>query len=1036
MSVRYLEIADFHYNPARKAECVSAFNQIIAASNDVDFLVFAGDLFDLPIYANDDLNTLIDLFKQIKKPVCGVCGTQGHEVRSMYRALIESVGFVLMEPAVEYGYKDGKIIKTDNKIIPDVLIYGLDEINKKSVIASHPELKPNEVNPYINNLLKKLITEDIAVKRSRLPDVPAVLVVHGNVSDAVDRNAEKNEALKRADIVIKTEWIKEADITRTAAGHIHQYIKFEKINGGYGGSPAWNWNSTGFIPCFNNVALSNEHIDVIRIPYGTPERRKIYAPLKKYERFIAYWLEYDGDLSLNPALNGAHEWSRMTLPEVEKNTRRVNVEEVENKTLAEIAEIFDKNITESQKAKLTEAEKARTTGDRLSRSVRVEEVEVENCVLFHGKTLKLDLNNISGLVQIVGANGSGKSSVLSFCTPYPVLVGKDTESGRTSAIKDFFADETGKIRKKITVNGVSHEHIIILTKGKCECFLNINGRPALEKTNFDEFMARCEKEYGALNDYITTSFYVQPLQGKTESGLMTASQTTVRDIVQNIAGINREEEKQYCLSRVSELESKVKEVQTRIDILSEDKNIISDLQKKLPEAEYDRKNSSDNVIKLEAELKTVESILATKKALKDENDKKAAEKENLKVTICKKFNEKTSAENEIKELPNLRAQRDNIAEQSKRYNEYLEQYSKWQANESEKQNILNIVNNKKKDYEYNLSVKASLEREMELYNKPCPKCGHICEDNQSRINALKEKIKTLDVTEPDLDDLRRAYGALNGVARPAPVERPESIDRINTAISILEEKEKSIISLEAEIKTLGERERALTVEVIDISVEQSKVDDINNRLSLERITKDMAEKTYLQLEAQIKAADENIKEAERLEAENKTDMLELDDWKYCAEILRPNKIPAMELDAVLDTIDRKATDNLRGYRNGRYIVMTETQKEGRKSVVDKFDIKIFDTQTGEAKSFKNYSVGEKSFMLGAYNNALLDIRKGKNNIDYFPVISDEQDAFIDKENRAEFYKMNENKDMLVVSHSPDIENFIFNKIKINDVLGA
>ena len=114
--------------------------------------------------------------------------------------------------------------------------------------------------------------------------------------------------------------------------------------------------------------------------------------------------------------------------------------------------------------------------------------------------------------------------------------------------------------------------------------------------------------------------------------------------------------------------------------------------------------------------------------------------------------------------------------------------------------------------------------------------------------------------------------------------------------------------------------------------------------------------------------------------------------------------------------------------------MTETQKEGKKSVVDKFDIKIFDTQTGEAKSFKNYSVGEKSFMLGAYNNALLDIRKGKNNIDYFPVISDEQDAFIDKNNRAEFYKMNENKDMLVVSHSPDIENYIENKIKIIDIL--
>ena len=65
------------------------------------------------------------------------------------------------------------------------------------------------------------------------------------------------KALKRSDIIIKTEWIKEAEINRTSAGHIHQYIEFEKINGGYGGSPAWNWNSTGFLPCFNLVTFED-----------------------------------------------------------------------------------------------------------------------------------------------------------------------------------------------------------------------------------------------------------------------------------------------------------------------------------------------------------------------------------------------------------------------------------------------------------------------------------------------------------------------------------------------------------------------------------------------------------------------------------------------------------------------------------------------------------------------------------------------------------------------------------------------------------
>ena len=302
------------------------------------------------------------------------------------------------------------------------------------------------------------------------------------------------------------------------------------------------------------------------------------------------------------------------------------------------------------------------------------------------------------------------------------------------------------------------------------------------------------------------------------------------------------------------------------------------------------------------------------------------------------------------------------------------------------------------------------------------------------IDDINAKIKALDLNEPNLDELRKQYGALNIYKAPEQVARPESLEIINASISTLEMQEKNIISLDAEIKALQDREQSITVEVIDITAEENTLHDLENKFRIAKMMSEEAEKEYNKLVAEIDAAEKNFKEAERLSNDIKADIDNLEDWKYCADILRPNKIPAMELDAVLDTIDRKATDNLKGYRNGRYIVMTETQKEGKKSVVDKFDIKIFDTQTGEAKSFKNYSVGEKSFMLGAYNNALLDIRKGKNNIDYFPVISDEQDAFIDKNNRAEFYKMNETKDMLVVSHSPDIENYIENKIKIVDIL--
>lgn len=1030
--MKYLEIADFHYNPNRKAECITAFNNIIKASEDVDFLVFAGDLFDLPIYANDDLNVLIDLFKQVKKPCCGVCGTQGHEVRSMYKALILSTGFVLLEPAKEYGYTNGEIIPTNNTVIPEVLIYGLDEVNKKSVMALHPELKPSEVTGYCCSLLEKTIKETIAAKRSRLPDTPAVLVLHGNVSESIDRVSEKIEALKRADIVIKTDWIKEADITRTSCGHIHQYIEFDKINGGYGGSPAWNWNSIGFIPSFNLVDLTNN--SVTRIPYGTPKREKITEPLDKYDSNIAYWLEYDGELDLNPALNGGHEWSRMTIPEKEKTSRRIDVAEVENKKLSEIAEIFDKNITESQKQKLDEAEKSKTTENRLSRSVRVEKVEVENCILFHGKTLKIDLNNINGLVQLVGRNGSGKSSVLGFCTPYPCLVGKDTESGRISAIKDFFENETGKIRKLITVNGTEHEHIIMLNKGKCEFFVNIKGRSVLEKSNFDEMFNWCEKEYGNISDYITTSFYIQPLQCKTESGLMTASQTTIRDIVQNIAGINRESEKQYCLDRVSEIEEKTKNTKLKIELTEERLKDFDKIKEKEKEMKILLDKSKEESESLQNLYTEKNNALQKRKAEKEENDKKIALSGELKIDICKKTSESHNIKESLADINDLKARKENLDKETALYNDYLKKYASWSKAEAEKQRILNAVNQLKSEHENALKQKSLYEKEMELYNKPCPNCGYICDDNKKHIEELKVKIAALNIAEPDLSELRKEYAAYMNIVKPVEVKEPESVESLNVALSMHEEDEKKLIALESEIKSLEKQLSEIKISNIDLSDEENEVLKLENDLKLKRMEVDVNNSSYAETQAQVKTLENDKTEILRLKEGVKASDKELVDWKYCADVLKANKIPAMELDAVLDTIDRTATANLKGYRNGRYLVMTETQKEGKKSVIDKFDITIMDCESGITKSFKNFSVGEKSFILGAYNNALLDIRKGKNNIDYYPVISDEQDAFIDKNDRSEFYKMNETKNILVVSHSSDIENFIENKINMSDVL--
>jgi len=165
----------------------------------------------------------------------------------------------------------------------------------------------------------------------------------------------------------------------------------------------------------------------------------------------------------------------------------------------------------------------------------------------------------------------------------------------------------------------------------------------------------------------------------------------------------------------------------------------------------------------------------------------------------------------------------------------------------------------------------------------------------------------------------------------------------------------------------------------------------------------------------------------------------LADWKYLSDILSSSKLPAMELDAVLDTIDAEATKQIVPYRDGRYMYRTLTQQDGKSSVIDKFDIIVHDGETGEDKSLLKYSVGEKSFLQDSYVKALVKIRTARTKTSYSPIISDEADSFIEIPQIPAYYEMQKNyyggdSRVLVVSHSPDAGNYIQNHIDMEEIV--
>ncbi|MFA5659541.1 MAG: hypothetical protein WC900_09700, partial [Oscillospiraceae bacterium] len=106
------------------------------------------------------------------------------------------------------------------------------------------------------------------------------------------------------------------------------------------------------------------------------------------------------------------------------------------------------DITDAQVKKLAEAERKTPKPPSVALDVRVSSVVVTGCTMLGGGTVTLNIDELpEGLNQITGANGSGKSSLLGFCSPYPCFIGKDTDSGRQSAIKDFFKMPESGIQK-------------------------------------------------------------------------------------------------------------------------------------------------------------------------------------------------------------------------------------------------------------------------------------------------------------------------------------------------------------------------------------------------------------------------------------------------------------------------------------------------------------------------------------------------------------------------------------------------------------
>ena len=1146
--LRYLEVPDFHFSPSWADISVKVGKNVrkTAKENHVDFISLPGDLHNAPIMATDHgginiLRKIVASWLEVC-PVIAIEGTKSHDGTGCYGPL-EDMGVVVLRPAHSYGliseYGNKKIIDITNGFDGDIscVIFGVPELDKKNIVAREENLSTEEANIKVRQYFNEYVRTFMAPERLKYESVPAICLIHGNFSDSTPEN-ETDTVLRASDIVIHTQDLRIADIDRWSLGHIHTPWESKVICGGYSGFTGMDSNPYGkldFVPASTLVSIDeNKNVMLERKPYGTPMRKKVSSVKEIVDTNIAYWVDTENLEEELP--KNAHPWSRITHKVNKKTLKRITKEQADKaKSLSDLLKLLDPLASKEACEAIDSIPSFENVKNGPMVHMELKKLSIYGSKFFHGKTVKIDFDDIpNGVTALMGGNGEGKSSLLSFCTPYPAVVGKDTMSGRMSAIKDFFEEKDSRIEKEFLVNGLRHSHKILIqgahTKNpRVECYLSIDGEPVLDKSNFDEMFSKCEELYGKMADYRLINFYEQPLQSqKGNNGIMSASMVDIRNLVQIIAGIDRSREKSYALSQSLDLHNKKSEIENKIIGAKEFALDFESLEENKKSKQNQLEVLNKSFIEVENEGKEISERLEELKDKKTVNDFEIMQRQKDQQSLGDISSQIIKSNQSIKDIQYLASNADNIRDQIEQNNKNYESnnkraliveqnqklkndfinkqqflYQEWQHKKYEHEaNVRTVQENYRlasNDYkEKSISLNAridflvetqkrerldslakieSMKKGIKNINNPCPNCGYIAPDIKEQISKLEQEIseeekKLSNVEEtPELKSLKEELGSLVEPQEPLAVSEPESLIKAKEAydnfkspaynvvpelLKVLSQEYLSslqqqlsdinvgnsrISEYQAEIATLNRQKTELEKKEYNIDpLLEGRLERVSDELEETREKYSSIRDNVKTLESEIASVENQILVCQEQEKKIAADENFLEEikakfevWDYIAKMLNPNKIPALELELLTETIDEEANRIIEPYKNQRFLFRTETQVEG----VDKFAIMINDSEFGIEKNFFQFSPGEKTFLSDAYTKALIKVSDDRAKRFYSPIIMDESDGPLDVDKIATYYQMQHDfwKDskVLVVSHSPTAHERIDSRININDL---
>ena len=675
-----------------------------------------------------------------------------------------------------------------------------------------------------------------------------------------------------------------------------------------------------------------------------------------------------------------------------------------------------------------------------------------------------------GIIAMCAKIGSGKSTLIENCQPYPQML---TRSGklqdhfflRDSCRKLLYKDEEGTFYDiDLQIDGKNKS-------GKVKAFVK-TGKSLSELKdipecdgNIDSYTKWVNDTFGPIELYLRTAFYTK---GKTGSvpDIAYASKGEKKSLFSTLIGIDRLSEISLAAhDKEKELEKEIDKVKAKIVDLSEYES-VDDIDKKIKSLRLSLKKT-DKLIEdtrnkvSELEKVAISDVAEKIKDLEIERDKLCDTRLELEQTqtFLNDYNSNKKlygkAENLYTKLD--KANKDMLTYRENTYEPTKEEYQKLCDEITEKKHNCEILKTKYDAFAKTLNT---------AIEDTCPTCGQklpeskiaelksILADETVKLKGLefsliaskntimeleaKEKshvfheveksMKKLEVNAHEIssmitDDMPDEYDIREVKAKYLAIKSPETISQR------LSDCENEITTLTNKITELSKVDNSQIInDITSLKEELSEQNEKKNNILIEVGSLTEQKKAIIDTQKQNDEYNIKVNDLNSLQAQ----------YNVLYKAFGANGIQALELEALSPEIADITNNVLETVFGGEYKISFQTLRVGSSgNLIEDFNILVETVSTGTVRPLEWLSGGESTIIKEALYNAFSIARQKSSGFSFRTKFMDEMDSAIDPEFRPKYLQMvkavheiSGTRHTVMITHSSEIKDAIESKIEL------